>query len=195
MSIKVGITGGIGAGKSTVAKIFELLSVPVYDADSRAKALIVENMALRHAMINLLGTLAYTSDGQYDSVAVSKIVFEQPVLLQQLNKLVHPAVASDFQNWAAMQSAPYILKEAALLIESGSYLDLDYLIVVTAPEALRIKRVQLRDSRTQEQIKAITARQLPEKDKLEKADFVITNDDQNLVIPQVLAIDFQLGKM
>lgn len=195
MSIKVGITGGIGAGKSTIAKMFELLGVPIYDADSRAKVLIVEKITLKHAIINILGSIAYTSSGQYDSKAVSRIVFEQPILLQKLNRLIHPAVALDFQNWAAKQTAPYLLKEAALLIESGSYLELDCLIVVTAPEVLRIERVQSRDGRTQEQIKAIIGRQLPEGDKITKADFVIKNDDQNLVIPQVLAIDSKLRSL
>lgn len=195
MSIKVGITGGIGAGKTTITKVFELLGVPTYDADSRAKALVVESIALKHAIINLLGTTAYTSERQYDSMTVSQLVFAQPILLQQLNKLIHPAVALDFKDWATAQNAPYLLKEAALLIESGSYLDLDYLIVVTAPEELRIKRVNARDGRTQEQIKAIITRQLPEADKIIKADFVIKNDDLNLVIPQVLAIDSKLRSL
>lgn len=190
---KVGITGGIGVGKTTIAKVFQLLSIALYNADERAKLLVIENIILKNSIIQLLGNHAYEADGSYNRAFVAQKVFLEPLLLQQLNNLIHPAVASDFEAWCKRQSSPYILKEAALLVESGSYKALDKLVVVTAPLAIRVARVQHRDQRSLEEIQRIIDRQLTDEEKIAKADFIISNDDQSLVIPQVLAIDKQLG--
>ena len=189
---KVGITGGIGVGKTTIAKIFHLLGIALYNADEQAKLLVTKNMELKDSILQLLGTQSYGEDGSYNRAFVAQKVFDQPLILQQLNSLIHPAVANDFETWCKNQSSTYVLKEAALLVESGSYKALDKLIVVTAPLAIRIARIEQRDQRSVEEIKSIIDRQLTDEKKIAEADFVISNDNHSLVIPQVLAIDAQL---
>ncbi len=182
----VGITGGIGAGKSIVCRIFRVLGVPVYDADSRAKILMNEHEAIRERVIELFGQESY-QQGILNRVHVGKIAFHQPQLLEQLNQIVHPAVADDFQAWCTNQDSPYVLKEAALLVENGSYKSLDHLIVVTAPEGIRVQRVLQRDShRNEKDILAIMDRQFSDQDKSQVAHTIIQNDETQLVIPQVL---------
>ena len=189
---KVGITGGIGVGKTTVARVFQLLGIPLYNADERAKLLVVENFDLKKSIIELVGNQAYLPNGNYNITYIKQQIFSQKNLLSELNQLIHPAVAIDFERWAIQQSSVYILKEAALLVESGSYKDLDQLIVVTAPMATRIERIQQRDQRSVVEINKIINYQLNDDDKISKANFIISNDHQTLVIPQVLAIDGQL---
>ena len=185
---KVGITGGIGAGKSTISKIFKLLGIPVYDADSRAKWLMNHESGLKKEIINLFGVEAYTSEG-LNRTFIAKQTFNNQSKLEQLNALVHPAVGKDYIDWEKEQKSPYTLKEAALLFEAGSFKDLDLIIVVSAPEELRIERVLKRDAhRTREDIKAIISKQWPQREKEEKANFVIENDGSSLIIPQVLEI-------
>lgn len=185
---KVGITGGIGAGKSIISKIFKLLGTPVYDADSRAKWLMNHESGLKKEIINLFGAEAYTSEG-LNRTFIAKQTFNSQSKLEQLNALVHPAVGKDYVDWEKEQKSPYTLKEAALLFEAGSFKDLDLIIVVSAPEELRIERVLKRDThRTREDIKAIISKQWPQREKEEKANFVIENDGSSLIIPQVLKI-------
>ena len=185
---KVGITGGIGAGKSIISKIFKLLGIPVYDADSRAKWLMNHESGLKKEIINLFGAEAYTSEG-LNRTFIAKQTFNNQSKLEQLNALVHPAVGKDYVDWEKEQKSPYTLKEAALLFEAGSFKDLDLIIVVSAPEELRIERVLKRDThRTREDIKAIISKQWPQREKEEKANFVIENDGSSLIIPQVLKI-------
>jgi dephospho-CoA kinase len=191
--LKVGITGGIGSGKSFVCAIFKQLGVPIYDADSRAKALMVNNEEVITKVKNLLGEQAYFSDGRINNLYISKVVFNNNELLKQLNDIVHPAVALDFEKWANSQKSSIVIKEAALLIESGSYQKLDKLIVVTAPEWVRKKRVMARDPfRSEDQIQSIFSKQLDENIKLKYADFVLVNDDQQLLLPQVVEVYKQL---
>lgn len=186
MGLKVGITGGIGSGKTTVCGIFELFGVPVYYADQRAKDLMVTDEELRRKISDLLGSQAYTSDGQLNRQWVANTVFGRPDLLRQLNSMVHPAVAKDSQQWHnTHQDAPYTLKEAALLYESGNYLALDYMIEVFAPRQLRIQRVMERDSVSEEQVEARMKSQWPEWKKLIHADAVIVNDGRQSLIAQV----------
>ena len=186
--LRVGVTGGIGSGKSTVCKIFEALGVPVYDADTWAKWLIAYDEKVKNGIIDIFGTEAYDTEGNYQRAYISKIVFENPEKLQALNALVHPAVERHSRNWHeewSAKGAPYTVKEAALMIESGSYRHLDFLIVVTAPEELRIQRVRQRDGATEEQVRARINRQMMEAERIKFATFVIHNDGRHSLIPQV----------
>ncbi len=193
---RVGITGGIGSGKSTVCQIFhEALGIPIFYADTWAKQLILEDPALHQRIIDLFGQEAYTPEGEYNRPYVAKIAFSDPAKLAALNALVHPAVALAAMSWHEKQvkiGCPYTLKEAALLVESGSYKHLDFLIVVTAPESLRIQRVMERDHISEEQVRARMRGQLPEADKVNLADFIIVNDGSELLLPQVWAIHQRL---
>lgn len=187
-SLLIGITGGIGVGKSTVASVFKTLGIPVYDADSRAKWLMINSAALKIKITKIFGDETLVN-GKLDRKYLASQVFNKPEKLERLNKLVHPAVAEDFKQWAQEQKSDYVLKEAALLFESNSYEELDAIIVVSAPLDIRIQRVLQRDKhRTESDVKNIIERQLPESVKLEKSDFIIFNDESSLVIPQVLNI-------
>jgi dephospho-CoA kinase len=188
--LQIGITGGIGSGKSLVCKIFTALNVPVYDADSHAKKLMTTDGILISQIKKEFGDLAYDPAGNLDRVYLANHVFHDAQTLAKLNSLVHPRVAVDYQSWVEQNSEhPYVLKEAALLFEAKSNQSLDAIIVVSAPEELRIQRVRSRDlHRTVEQIKQIVEKQMPEDKKLELADYVIVNDETQLVIPQVLAL-------
>ncbi len=193
--LRVGITGGIGSGKSTVCHIFETLGIPVFYADTEAKHLLNTDPALRAGVTAIFGPEAYTPEGEYNRPAVARMAFGQPEKLAALNALVHPAVEAESRDWHERQAAlgvPYTLKEAALMVESGGHLHLDVLIVVTAPEPLRIQRVVQRDGLTEEQVRARIRNQLPEAEKVKWADFLIQNDGVQHLIPQVLAIHQQL---
>ena len=189
---KIGITGGIGAGKSTVCKIFAQLGIPVYDADSRAKGLLVKDALLMGQIKEQFGAEAYFPDGSLNRVWLGQQVFGKPEQLALLNELVHPRVGEDFEHWYQQQQAPYVLKEAALLFESGSYKNLDAIINVTAPESLRLRRTLMRDEhRSRAQIEEIMQRQLPETERNSRAHFKIVNDDTTMVLPQVLRLHRQ----
>jgi dephospho-CoA kinase len=187
---QIGITGGIGAGKSTVTRIFAALRVPVYDADSRAKALMHSDPVLRSGIVEAFGPQSYTPAGlnrQY----LAATVFGDPGKVARLNGLVHPRVGDDYAAWVRGHAGfAYVLKEAALLFESGSYQSLDRVIAVSAPLPLRIRRVLHRDPhRTEAGVMAIMARQMDEAEKLNRADYVVHNDEKTLLIPQVLHLD------
>jgi dephospho-CoA kinase len=186
--LQIGITGGIGSGKSLVCKIFQHLGVPVYDADSHAKKLMTTDGILVSGIKKEFGDLAYNADGSLNNVYLANHVFHDEKKLQLLNSLVHPRVANDYMNWVAQnRNSDYLLKEAALLFEAKTNQVLDKIIVVSAPEELRIKRVLNRDKhRTAEQIKEIVEKQMPEDEKLKRADYIIVNDETKPVIPQVL---------
>ncbi|MBX2815563.1 MAG: dephospho-CoA kinase [Saprospiraceae bacterium] len=188
----VGITGGMGAGKSLVARIFSVLNIPIYDSDTRAKKLMTQSPKLVQSIKELLGDEAYLGDQLNRKLVASKI-FTDDFLLEALNHLVHPAVHADAANWhSTFPSAPYTLREAALLYESGAYLELDYVIVVSAPEPIRIKRIAARDGISNEEIKSRIDRQWTEQQRGMLADFVIVNDGQHSLIPQVMNIHKQL---
>ncbi|MEO6760273.1 MAG: dephospho-CoA kinase [Saprospiraceae bacterium] len=193
--LRIGITGGMGSGKTTVCRIFESLGIPVYDADQRAKWLIQNDADLHRGIESIFGKEAYLSDGAYNRPWVAKLAFAQPEKLSALNALIHPAVEMDSRDWHEQQAAagfPYTLREAALMIESGNHRWLDVLIVVTAPEWLRVERVKQRDGLSQAQIQARLANQLPEAEKIRLADYLIANDGERLLVPQVLAIHQQI---
>lgn len=193
MMLKVGITGGIGTGKSVVCNLFAVLGIPVYNADMRAKALVLANQTLKNAIIAAFGSAAYLPNGEYNRKHISKIVFNDSQALAILNKIIHPFVFQDFDDWCAIQQhEAYVVKEAALMIESGSYLQNDYTILVTAPLAQRLKNIAQRDGLLPAQIDKIIANQLPESEKVPFADFIIHNDESHSLIEQVLAIHHQL---
>ncbi|PSR04734.1 MAG: dephospho-CoA kinase [Bacteroidetes bacterium SW_11_45_7] len=190
---RVGITGGIGSGKTTVCRIFEALRIPVYYADDRAKKLMQEDDQLIRQVKEAFGEEMYDAHNRLQRQKLADIVFNDEAELKTLNSLVHPAVFRDGQKWAEKhQDVPYTLKEAALMFESGSYQWVDKMIVVTAPEETRIQRITERDGSTPEQVRARMAQQMPQEEKDEKADFLIHNDGTQLLIPQVLEIDGQL---
>ena len=187
MMIKIGITGGIGSGKTVVSKCFQLLGVPVYNADDAAKKLMNENIQLRILLINHYGKDVFNIDHSLNKSWLANKVFNDDTKLQELNSLVHPAVADDYLKWLfTHKDAIYTVKEAAILFETGLWKELDFVILVDAPEALRIKRVQSRDNRTVETIKAIIQRQWQSDKKRTFAHAIIENDDQHLVLPQVM---------
>lgn len=193
-STLVGITGGIGSGKSTVAKIFSILGIPIYSADDRAKWLMGNDELLKTQIKDSFGDKAYQADGSIDRSFLAKTVFPDAEKVKKINSLVHPAVGRDFSDWAAKQTTPYVLKEAALIFESGSNQSLDYVINVSSPLKVRISRILMRDPfRSEEQVNQIINQQLPDEQKNELADFVIKNTDNKLLIPQVLKIHKQLS--
>jgi dephospho-CoA kinase len=193
--IKVGITGGIGSGKTTVCEIFERLGVPVYYADKQAKYLMETDKNLREGIRQLFGDEAFDAENNLNRAFIAGIVFKDEEKLLALNALVHPAVKADYDSWNAIlarKEYPYSLKEAALLVESGSYKDLDKLIVVSAPLEDRIKRVMARDNITAEQVKARIDAQLPESEKVKLADYVIDNNLIMELVPQVGKVHLDL---
>lgn len=186
--LKVGITGGIGSGKSTIRQIFSVLGIPTYDADSRAKWLMENDSELIANISKAFGPQAYSS-GKLNRAYLADRVFSNKMEIEILNGLVHPAVGRDFKEWCANQTSVYVLKEAALLIESGSYKELDHLLLVTSPEELRIDRILQRDpNRTRSDVEKIIANQLSDSEKEKYADFIIINDERSLVTLEVLKI-------
>ena len=188
--LKVGITGGIGSGKTIVCKIFETLGIPVYYADDRAKALMVEDKKLVSDIKNIFGEEAYLPNGELNRKHIADIAFHNPLKLKELNAVVHPAVLEDGNRWHAEQKdAPYTLKEAALIFESDSYKNLDKIITVFAPQNVRLERVILRGGNLSKQdIEARMSKQLPEEEKMKRANFIIYNDGEQALIPQVMKI-------
>lgn len=188
MSFKVGITGGIGSGKTTVCRIFSVLGIPVFDADRETRTLMQTDRGLVAAIKNSFGEQAYDEHGMLDRAYLADLVFRDEAKLNELNSLVHPVAIQAAIDWAESQTAPYTLKEAALLFESGSYRLNDVNILVTAPEEERIRRVMLRDQVSRQQVLDRISKQMPEAQKMELADYVIDNSGQVAVIPQVLAL-------
>ena len=188
--LKIGVTGGIGSGKTVVCQIFKTLGIPVYNADIQAKVLMTKDRDVKTAIRNNFGDMAYFRDGSLNTDYLSLHVFKQKDLLKILNSIVHPAVGRDFDSWVLNQAGkPYIIKEAALLVEAGSYKSLDHLITVTAPADMKIDRVLKRDKhRTKSDVENIMSNQLDDKEKIAKSKFVIKNDGKTLIVPQVLKI-------
>ncbi len=189
--LKIGITGNIGSGKTTVSKLFELMGIPVFYADNAAKILMVTDEELIAGVKQTFGDESYLDDKTLNRKYIADIVFNDETQLAKLNALVHPAVFRAFDNWAKEEvkdEVPYVLKEAAVLFESGSYKFCDKTIMVTAPLELRVKRVMHRDNITRQEVLNREARQFTEEQKMQMADYVIKNDESELVIPQVLKL-------
>lgn len=190
----VGVTGGIGAGKTTICNIFKVLNIAIYSADDRAKWLMQHDDLLNKKLIKSFGTNTFL-DGQLNREHLAKIIFEDASKTQLINEMVHPVVAKDFDTWRLLQSSPYVIKEAALMIESGGYRQLDYLINVVAPLDIRISRVKKRDSfRSEKEILAIIDKQASDQKRKEVSDFTIINDEHSLVIPVVVRLHDILKK-
>lgn len=190
--LRIGITGGIGSGKSIASRLFHALGVPIYDADTRARWVMENDAELRQQLTAAFGSATYDAAGHLNRPVLAGTVFNNPALLAQLNGLVHPRVGTDFEHWAGAQARAghsYVLKEAALLFEAGSYRQLDRIITVFAPLAVRAARVRRRDPhRSAADVQAIMAKQLSEAEKMARADYVLTNDDVLPLLPQVLAL-------
>ncbi|QBA64367.1 dephospho-CoA kinase [Muriicola soli] len=174
--IRVGLTGGMGSGKTTIAKMFIELGIPVYNSDMEARRLLMEDAEIRKAVIALFGDSAYVG-GQLNRTFIAEKVFSDSELLEQLNQVVHPAVRADFREWAKRQTAPYVIQEAAILYENGGFEEFDYMILVTAPKKTRILRIKQRDQLSEEDILKRMKHQWSEKRKKALADFVIHNSD------------------
>lgn len=184
--LKIGVTGNIGAGKSQVCRIFELLAIPVYYADPRAKALMVQDPGLVDSIKELLGQKAYIPSGELDRIFVSSIVFKDRAKLEAFNELVHPTVGHDFERWANEQQSAYCIKEAALLFESGSYKQLDHTILVVADKEIRMRRVMARDHLSENQIRDRMDKQMPQEEKMKMTDLIIDNNGPIGLVGQVL---------
>ncbi|AMM51000.1 dephospho-CoA kinase [Rufibacter sp. DG15C] len=188
--LKIGITGGIGSGKSIVCRCFQLLGVPVYDSDARAKWVMNCDPELREGLIATFGDETFDAQGQLNRPYLAQKAFHDKEELTKLNVLVHPQVRKDFFRWLENHSdAPYILKEAALMFESNAYTQVDHVLTVSAPVVLRQRRTLARDTqRTAQEVEAIMHKQLSEEERLQRSQFVIYNDDQQLVLPQVIQL-------
>jgi dephospho-CoA kinase len=187
--LKIGITGGIGSGKTTVCKIFETLDIPIYYADDRAKWLMNNDLALKKQLIQHFGEKTYTASGVLDRAFIATVVFNNPTQLAALNRFVHPAVARDAAAWhEAQKNVAYTLKEAALIYEIAAEKQYDAIIAVTAPLNLRIERTMQRDHLDEPAVRARIANQMDEAEKVSRADFVIFNDGKQALVPQVMQI-------
>lgn len=174
--IIVGLTGGIGSGKTTVANFFNELGVPVYIADVEAKALMNRSKIIKRKLVNLFGVNAYQK-GELNKPFIANKIFNDSVLLEKMNNIVHPKIASHFKKWLKKQDAIYVIKEAAIFFENDSYKLLDYIITVVAPEEVRINRVIKRDQSSKEKVKVIINNQWSDDRKIKLSDFVVKNID------------------
>jgi dephospho-CoA kinase len=192
--IKVGVTGGIGTGKSTVCKIFESLGIPVYYADQEARSLSDHHPEIIKGVKDLFGSDIY-ADNQLNRKKVGELVFANKQLLVSLNQIIHPVVAQHFEHWLQINAAaPYVMKEAAILFESGAYKQVDKIITVTSPKELRLARVMQRDQLSREEVEQRMLNQMDEVEKIRQSDFVINNNDIDLLVTQVLQVHNALLK-
>lgn len=192
MAIKVGITGGIGSGKSTVCKIFKLIGIPVFEADKVAKYLINSDEKISNELIQLFGNNIYDSNKKLNKKMLADLIFNDESLLEKVNNLVHPAVRNEFILWHQKQNSKYTVHEAAILFESGFYKMMDFTILVSAPEITRIERVVKRDKIKPELVESRMSKQWNDEDKRKLASIELVNDNKHLLIPQILEIDKKL---
>jgi len=192
MALTIGITGGIGSGKSTVCQIFKILGISLFEADLVAKTLINSNQEVRNGLIQLFGREIYGSDNRINRKMLANLIFNDDNLLKKVNQLVHPAVRNEFTNWMKLQDSEYIIHEAAILFESGFYKMMDYNILVSAPEEMRIERVCKRENITPEKVRERMAKQWPDEEKRKLTTLEIVNDNKKLIIPQIVEIDKNL---
>jgi dephospho-CoA kinase len=192
MSVIIGLTGGIGSGKSTIAKVFVHIGVPVFDADAAAKNIMSTSVEIKEKLIANFGLEVYSkgSNGAelLNRSMLSQLVFSDPFKLALLNSIVHPVTIQAAEIWAASQNTPYVIKEAALFFESGSAQGVHKIVGVSAPKSLRINRVMKRDHCTKEEVEKRMSHQIEASLKMKLCDWVIMNDDQHLVLPQVIAL-------
>lgn len=190
--LKVGITGGIGSGKSVVCKALQTLGYPVFNADRESKNLLIDPK-IRSRVIDLLGPSAYLPSGEPDRQRIASMIFPNPRLLEQLNAILHPAVLEKFNIWIENhRAAPLIFKEAAIMFESDSHRHLDLVVGIAAPESLRLKRVIERDGKSEKAVRDIMKRQLPQDEMLRRCHEILVNDEHTPLLPQILAL---VGKL
>ncbi len=191
----IGITGGIGSGKSVICSVFKALGVPVYDADQEAKKLYDNYPELVEKIRSEISEDVFDKNGKLDKKRLAELVFSDPEKLKSLNSMVHPVVRKDFQKWCQTHDKhSYVVKEAAILFESGAHKDCDHIISVVSPVELRIQRVRERDRKSRVDVENIIENQWSDEERNKKSDFILTNDEQELLIPQVLAIHDKLIK-
>ena len=189
------ITGGIGSGKSVVSRIFNLLGIPVYDADKAVHSIYDSNPEVVACIVNQFSDGVVDKNGKLNRKKLGELVFNDTQKLKILNSIVHPVVKSDFENWSnSHKTFPYVIKEAAILFESGTHAGCEKIITVLAPIELRIARIKERDHKSRAETEQIIARQISDEEKIKKSDFVITNDESQLLLPQVLKIHSTLSK-
>lgn len=189
--IKIGITGGIGSGKSTVCQFFKTLGIPVFEADTEAKKLVNNSESIRNQLIVEFGSDIYLSNQTIDRKKLAGLIFNSPPLLEKVNQIIHPEVRAHFFRWFEMQKAPYVVHEAAILFESGFSELMDFTVLVTAPEQMRIERVMKREGCSAESVRARMAHQWTDEKKMQMADFVIQNNNKELLVPQLFKLDTQ----
>ena len=189
----LGLTGGIGSGKTTVAKMFTALGVPVYNADHEAKVLMQSSEKIKSKIIDLFGEKSYLKNGLNRSY-IAQIVFKDKEKLNALNAIVHPEVAAHFNTWMSLQSHPYVVKEVAILFEIDAQNQFDFILTITAPQQTRIDRVMLRDNKTYDEVLSIIQNQWSDAKKIEKSDFVIHNEDINQTKNEVIIINKKILK-
>ena len=189
--LKIGLTGGIGSGKTTVAHIFEVLGIPVYYADDAAKFLMQNNESIKNQIIENFGAESYVY-GKLNRSHIAAIVFANPEKTTIINAIVHPITIADATNWMQKQTTHYAIKEAALIFEANAQTALDYIIGVNSPLPLRIKRIMQRDNIDEAAVMARMQKQMNVEEKISQCHFVIENNEKDLLIPQVMAIHKKL---
>jgi dephospho-CoA kinase len=192
MAKLLGITGGIGSGKTTVCSIFALLGIPIFEADREAKKLMHHHSGIKQKLIDWYGSDIYSKNECLDRKKLAAIIFNDNLQLQKVNELVHPVVRAEFWEWMKNQTAPYLIYEAAILFESGFDTMMDYTLLVSAPVKMRIKRVSSRDGISEEKVKERMVRQWSDEKKRKLSTFEIKNDSTVLILPQILKIDKQI---
>ncbi len=193
--LRIGVTGGIGSGKTTVCRVFEVLGIPVYYADAAARTLMETDPGLITGIRKNFGGAAYNEEGKLNRKYISDIVFRDEAKLSRLNSLVHPATIREAARWMQLQTTPYAIKEAALMFESESFHHTDKVIGIYAPKNLRIQRAMKRDAISREEVLARMNKQLDEEVKMHLCDYIIYNDEQQLVIPQVMKLHGELQRL
>ena len=192
--IKVGVTGGIGSGKSLVCSFFKLIGIPVYEADYEAKQLMNSSSVIKSQLMKTFGDDIYLPNSTVDRKKLAGIVFNSPSSLKKVNEIIHPEVRKHFNEWVDKQDSEYIVYEAAILFESGFYTMMDFLILVTSPVETRIQRVMARDGVSREDVLARINKQWDDADKIKRSNLVLTNDDTELIIPQLIELDNNLRR-
>lgn len=184
---RIGLTGNIGSGKTTVASCFEILGIAVFNADKQAKLLMNKDVNLKQSLIAEFGKEVFLNN-ELNRKYLSKLAFNDDLVLKRLNALVHPVVQEAFEKWSIQQSGAYVIKEAAILFESNTYQSLDAIICISCPEEIRLKRILKRDDLSEKDVRLRMSHQWAEEKKISLSDYVITNDNSFLVMPQILSV-------
>lgn len=187
--IKVGITGGIGSGKTTICNFFKVLGIPVFEADAEAKQIMNSSSTVQSRIKLAFGNDIYLHDNTIDRKKLAKLIFNSPTLLETINLIIHPEVRKYFNEWCGKQTSPYIVYEAAIIFETGFHEELDFSVLITAPVEERIKRVMERENTSEEDIRSRIEKQWTDEQKMKLADYTIINDNRELIVPQLLELD------